>query len=313
MKELTERHADIRRFLLGQSSEESAEKTEERIFIEPDFAEEVRIVEGELIEAYRAGDLSAEERALFERKYLTSAAGRGTVAYEDAFIDFVRTKSEEKRGDAAAGEMAAASARPDAVIDATHRREESRRGALSSLLAPLWAPRRAAAFSLSAAFVLLLAVGIWLQSRRDSPPPDPARAERSARETELARLNADDAGPRGREVAAVTLSPAERNAGTTQRVAVGGDAPDGLVSFRLNLTQNAPGPYRAVFLDDHGNELFAVSNLSARDTPEGTQLRLLVPVGYFRGGDYQIALGRAAVGGTYAPEGSYTFRVTNAP
>lgn len=312
MKELTERHADIRRFLLGQVSEESAEKTEERIFVEPDFDEEVRIVEGELIEAYRAGDLSAEERALFERRYLTSAAGRVVVAYEDAFIDFVRMQSVERRGAAAAGSPVEASARPEAETDPARRREGPRRWNLSSLLAPLWATRRAAAFSLLAALVLLLAAGIWLQSRRHSPPPDPARVERSARETELARLNADDAVPRGREVAAVTLSPAERNAGTTQRVAVGGDAPDGLVSFRLNLTQNAPGPYRASFLDDRGNELFAVSNLSARDTPEGAQLRLLVPVGYFRGGDYQITLGRAADGGGYAPEGSYTFRVTNA-
>jgi hypothetical protein len=314
MEDPTERHAAIRRFLLGQVPEASAEQTEERIFADPDFAEEVRMVEGELMEAYRSGDLSLEERGLFELKYLTSPAGLRAVAYEDAFIDFVRAKSDEGRLAGEEVSRAEAAARPEAEAGEPRRRKAPRRGALAALLHAFRPSRRAAAFSVLAAVALLAAALVWLQSRRQAADPgrlNPAQAERPAREAELARLNADGPEPSGREVAAVTLSAAERNAGATQRAAVSDDRPDGLVTFRLNLARGTRGRYRALFFDDRQNELFAVSNLAARATAEDPHLWLVVPARYFTGGDYRIALIRTD-GGSHTQEGSYSFRVTRA-
>jgi len=309
MEDLTERHAAIRRFLLGQAPEASAEQTEERIFADPEFAEEVRMVEGELMEAYRSEGLSPEERGLFELKYLTSPAGLRAVAYEDVFIDFVRAKSEEGRRAGEEVSRAEAAAQPEAEAGVPRRRDAPRRGALATLLHPFWPSRRATAFSVLAAVVLLAAALVWLQSRR--PAADPAQAARPAREAELARLNSEGPEPRGREIATVTLSAAERNAGTMQRVAPEGDTPDGLVRFRLNLTRSTQGRYQALFIDDRQHELFAVSNLAARDTAEGPQLWLLVPARYFGGGDYRIALSLTG-DGPHTQEGSYSFRVTRA-
>src|ERR1700749_5202221 len=96
MLDFNKHAADIRQFLLGQLPEESAQRVDARIFAERDFAEEVEIVEGELIADYHENNLSPEERALFEQKYLTSAANIQVVDYESVFREFIRGKLKEE-------------------------------------------------------------------------------------------------------------------------------------------------------------------------------------------------------------------------
>jgi len=55
MRDFKEHHQTIRQFLLGQLSDDKAKEIEERIFAEGDFAEEVQIVENELITNYYEG------------------------------------------------------------------------------------------------------------------------------------------------------------------------------------------------------------------------------------------------------------------
>src|SRR5436853_1928493 len=92
MLDIKKQIVEIRQFLLGQLREEQAEQLEKRIFADRDFAEEIDIAESELITDYHENKLNPEERTLFERKYLTSAANVRVVDYEGIFREFIRGK-----------------------------------------------------------------------------------------------------------------------------------------------------------------------------------------------------------------------------
>jgi hypothetical protein len=68
--------ATIREYLLGHLSEDAQERLEERLMIEDDLFEELEISKGELVDDYRAGEFTREERHWFEQHYLASPEGR---------------------------------------------------------------------------------------------------------------------------------------------------------------------------------------------------------------------------------------------
>lgn len=317
MIELNRRNADIRQFLLGQIREEQAEQIEERIFDDPDFAEEVEIVEGELIADYRAENLSPEDRALFEQKYLKTAAGLQAVEYEEVFREFIRARAGEN-----APLREGPPGRPATVTPAA---EKDAAPAPSLKLQPEgWLPwlknlftRRTGFAGLAAAACLvLLAAGFWYLApwRQVRPGGDgPASAQRRAREAELARLNASAAmSTHFREGLSVDLKPMKRGGGTITRVQTGDLKQGDLIELSLSLAQSPAENYRAVVLDQESNELFAVPNLTAQNTADGPQVHLLVPAAYFKPGDYQINLSALNKNGGYEDLNSYALRVVEA-
>jgi hypothetical protein len=66
----------IRRYFLGDATEEEARRFEERVFTDVDFKTHALIVEDELFEDYAASLLSADEQAKFERHALRTAQSR---------------------------------------------------------------------------------------------------------------------------------------------------------------------------------------------------------------------------------------------
>ena len=68
--------AEIREYLLGRLSDEEQERIEQRLMVEDDLFEELEISKGEVIEEYRAGELTQSEREWFERHFLASTEGR---------------------------------------------------------------------------------------------------------------------------------------------------------------------------------------------------------------------------------------------
>lgn len=71
----------IRDYLLGHLSEEEQQRIEERLMVEDDLFEEFEISKGELVEEYRAGELSGTENQWFERHYLASTEGKKTYTF----------------------------------------------------------------------------------------------------------------------------------------------------------------------------------------------------------------------------------------
>jgi hypothetical protein len=308
--------AELRQLLLGQLPEEKASLLEERIFADADFAEMMEIIEGELIAEYRAGELSLEERALFERQYLTTDAGRREVKYEEGFDEFIHATIANNRDTlrherlAPLGEDAPPRVDGDAPTVAPEGAQPEN---FLTRLRSLFDTHPALIPSLAVTLLLLLTVGsLYFLTRRSTRPPgdEPLSAERRAAETDLARLNTDAAAsPRAEEVTTVDLQPLQRSGGETMpRIPVGNPARSNLLKLRLSLATAVSANYRAVFLDDRRNELFAISNLPARNTPDGPQVSLLVPAKYFKRGDYQIDLSVNKDGGYEV--NSYAFRIT---
>jgi hypothetical protein len=71
----------IREYLLGKLGEDEQEKIEERLMLEDDLFQELEIIKGELIEEYRDGELTSNERKSFENGFLSSPDGRQRYAF----------------------------------------------------------------------------------------------------------------------------------------------------------------------------------------------------------------------------------------
>ena len=73
---LSERdQARVREYLLGHLSDEERESFEQRLMVEDDLLEELEISKGEVIEEYRAGELTQTERQWLEGHFLASTEG----------------------------------------------------------------------------------------------------------------------------------------------------------------------------------------------------------------------------------------------
>jgi hypothetical protein len=317
MLDLKKQTVEIRQFLLGQLPEEETQQLENRIFADRDFAEEVDIVESELITDYHENKLNLEERAHFERKYLTSAANVQVVEYEGVFREFIRgkLKGENPLHKGRLGLVAMSSTESEAKVSPAQP-EQSKQGIRFSWLRRFFITRPVLAnLTAVASLLLLLAVGFWgLSSYLTRPSAgDAAQTERRAIEAELVRLNtAPSASIQITPEVAVDLKPTQRGGGTISRLRIGDFKRSGFILLRLELTQASSAHYRAVFLDDRGNELFAIQDLMAHNTSEGPQVQILVPTKYFRPGDYQISLSVPDKGGADEEVNSYALRIVGA-
>ena len=72
--------ARVRRYLLGQMSEDEVEALEGEYFAHAETLEQVWGIENDLVDAYVAGELAPAERSAFESHYLASPLHRDRVA-----------------------------------------------------------------------------------------------------------------------------------------------------------------------------------------------------------------------------------------
>ena len=292
MKLFTNEENTIRRFLLGQLPEQEQEQVEDRIFTDPDFADEVQIIEHELIADDRAGRLTEDDRRSFASKYSTKA-NQATIELERVFSEFVCTKAQS------AGSVEELRVDPPVV-----RQTIPERTGFWQRLIPALGP--AVVYPTAAVAVVLLVGAVWyLVSHYQRSAPS-----RAVIEAELARLNAPGAPPQS-VLSTVDLEIAQRSGGAMGRITRGTTSPDGVFEFYLNLAEMGSRKYRAVVFDDRRKELFAISDLTAQDSDAGPRIRLLIPFKYLSRGDYQIDLSVLNDDGGYDQVNSYAFRVVD--
>jgi len=161
----------IAEYLLGSLAEEKTERFDELSFTDDEFAERLRAVENDLVDAYARGELSGNKLERFKSFYLASPVRREKVRFAQVFQT---------------------SAAPAIVADQKIRafpdrfvadRFDSRRRFFAF-------PGRTLQWGLAAAASLLLAVGGWLafENLRMREQTHQAQAERAAlseREREL--------------------------------------------------------------------------------------------------------------------------------
>ncbi|HEX8500674.1 MAG TPA: hypothetical protein VF659_08790 [Pyrinomonadaceae bacterium] len=110
----TDIEGEIRRFLLGTLSEDARRRAEERLMAEEGFLEELSLAEGELIDDYVGGRLTAAEREAFERHFLSTEGRRSQLRFTRAlgrYADDAAALAARKSGAASSAPQDSAGAR----------------------------------------------------------------------------------------------------------------------------------------------------------------------------------------------------------
>jgi anti-sigma-K factor RskA len=155
----TDIQAEMRQFLLGALSEDARRKVEERLMTEEGFMEELTLAEGELIDDYVGERLSAAERTVFERHFLSTEERRQQLR-------FTRSLSRYANAHTPAGAAAADVAEPVATREPSPRPAPTFGERLRAFWVGLSTPARA---GLALACVAVIVGAVWL-ARPTAPP-----------------------------------------------------------------------------------------------------------------------------------------------
>jgi hypothetical protein len=85
----------IRQYLLGQLTDDSQQKIEERLLTEADFFEELEVQEDELIDEYLAGKLTIEEQGWFEKHFLATTERDQKLRFARALNRYVTASAHQ--------------------------------------------------------------------------------------------------------------------------------------------------------------------------------------------------------------------------
>lgn len=294
--------ATLVRYLVGRVSEEDTEQLDERSIVDGDFAERLRAVEHDLVDAYTNGELTGETLDGFRAQYLRSPAGLAQVEFAQAL-----------RGAATAGQASPA------------------RDAAGGRTVPWW--------QLVAAGLVLAAAGSLavdnFQLRRQMSAVDQARAElekrvqqlredvgrqrstTSATEEELARVREalasartqpSDGQPGAPPILALVLRAATREAAEIPQLAI----PTGVATVVLRLPLVAVEfPFYEAELRDLTSEtvIWRSGRLTAPAASARPLLPLTVRASVLVPRNYVMGLSGISTAGVAEPLDTYPFRV----
>src|SRR5215510_12613372 len=87
----------IRRYVLGQTTEEERQKLEEMMMEDNDLFDRTLLAEDEAVEEYLEGTMSADERKAFEESFLSTPDGRAQLKFARALKRNARNQLEFER------------------------------------------------------------------------------------------------------------------------------------------------------------------------------------------------------------------------
>jgi hypothetical protein len=241
-------------YLLGRLSPEQEDTVEIEYLGAADACDRLEAAEDELIDAYVAGRLAADDVPRFEERFLASPARRERVAFARALRTLVAQKAE----------------RP-----ATRR---------SWLLLPAAA---VVPVALAAGWSLLTVRDLRIEVTRQHEQQ--AARERESAEDHARIASLEQELTRSRPTAAIVtwrLAPGfERDATTPARLTVPADA--GGVRLQLSLATDATGPYVARVETAEGRVVAELHGLHARESG-GPVVEVVVPAASLPPGTYVV-------------------------
>jgi hypothetical protein len=259
-------NSELKRFLLGSESEKEAEEIGVRIISDTAFAEKMAFVEEDLIEDFLDDALTAEEKELFHKNFLTTAA-RVELLEETALLrNYARNHPSEVSA------RADEEKKPGGFFD-------SLREFLTLNLRPI------------AAVLIILVIGavVWRIAFYDA-------GGLSDIEKQYAALNANDlnnpsetANLSNKSLIAGTF----RDADSTAKLNSGNLTEK--VLFRLALpSDTSKNASFNLELVKGGQTVFRQSNLRVYQNPSGQELKVILPKSVLSKGNYQIKLSNGA-------------------
>jgi len=310
---------NIRRYLLGELSEQEQFEIEDRAFEDQKVLQEILTVEQDLIDDYVSGDIPEEKRQGFETHFLASAERRKKVAFAKALA---------------------------AVVN------ESPPTATSVATAPSWRTKLTAffirpvtAYSFAAASLLLFVVGSLLVVDRIRLHSELAqlRSAQESRIAQLRQLEKDLANERLRNdelmanrgtptqqtptpetqpesqqqpttpispvVVALSLFPGiSRGSNSVPQLSIAKDV--SLVRLQIGIDpQETYRRYRVELRTEKGQQVLAQGNLTALVGSNGRSIPLSVPASALTKGRYEVTLKGITESGTTEDVGFYYFEV----
>jgi hypothetical protein len=283
----------IRRYLLGELSEEETLRVEERFFTNRDFYEQILAVENELKYDYGQGHLSSQERQSFESRFLESSESRRRAEMTGVLLKEIAEAAPHI-------DRRPSDARVSRLAQAFRLRNPALQYALVALVLVMagtsaWFIYRTAHLRAELERAEVARVNGDEQMER-LLTEERARSEQLAQELERER-NKPGSSPGPTEkppllgtIASIALTPGiERDGGKVKKLRL---APE-VEQLRIQLDVRAEGEYesfRASLQTADGDEIWSRARLKAKRTPSGRFIFLTIDVSVLVPGDYVIIL-----------------------
>jgi hypothetical protein len=276
----------LMRYLVGRMDPQEQERIEQRYLSDPEFHEELRATERDLIDQYVHGELADAEA--FERNFLSSPQRRQRVEFARALMQSLETGSVRADGEA----------------------RDRERWWPPALFTSSWA------WQFAAASVVIL-VGGWLVLNWEGQPPAEQIAEAPRQPTQPSAQPAPSnesphpapPSPPGAApipIATFVLVPTlTRDSDQTPTLAI---ARDRDVRFQLSLEPGDYESYRVVVQTAESEEIWRQDGLKIVRTSSGDAIIVTLPGARFSDRDYIVRIGGVSVRGDVENAASYYFR-----
>lgn len=262
--------AKLKEFLLGIETDADAEEIGVRLIADREFGEKMSGAEEELVEEFLDGELTAEEKELFYRNYLTTPARRALLEETALLRSFAEAKLPE-------------------TLDNSSEQKKTV-GFFDGLKAFLAVNLR----PLAAAFLILIIAGIaWRVFLYDgSPALSPIEKEYAALNSKDLSGGAETAGLSSKSLIVGTFRD------TNPASALKSESLTDNVFFRLALAPDTPRDARFdLQLIRGGQTVFRQSDLRVYQNPNGQELKVILPKSVLPKGTYQLKLNDGATYG----------------
>jgi hypothetical protein len=207
MKQYLEQDAELRRYLLGESTLEERVSVEARLFLDDEYRSQLKTVEDELIDDYAYGELAESERERVKSRLLSKPGRREDLKIARAFKRYLSQNEDELVTPPVAPTA------DDRPASDTKELPPVRKGP-ASFLASLFQRHPVVGYALAAAVIIILSAVIWfsLESARrqgrspqlQAQQPTPQQSRPSEREQPGGEPQANQSTP-------------ERDVGVAQR------------------------------------------------------------------------------------------------
>lgn len=316
----------IRRFLLGEVTEQEREQVEMQLMTDRQYLDHILRREEGLIDEYVRGELGRNEREPFETHFLSAPERRDKLEFAESLNRYIAEARSLKPADTVVADSTAAGAR------------DARFWFVQPLTRPAIALLAVATLILIAGAVILLAENARLREQLLERQANLSQAEEGLRqqldeqmgrneelarqleqsrkemsriEQELARLNQEKS--RHREspeyiIASLILAPGSvRDKGQINRV----DLTTDIQQLRLELKLQGENyqSYRVEVRTVEGKSIWKEVNLKARQRAGEKTVVTMLPAGHLPEGDYLVTLSAAAPGRDYEEVATYYFTI----
>ena len=315
----------LRRYLLGEVSEEEREQVEERLMTDRQYFNHFLKTEEALIDEYVKGELNQDEKAPFENHFLSAPERQDKLAFSKSLNRYIAETNSRQSADASGADKQVPVSATTGVW--------------------LWQRQGRAVMAAMVLTILVLMTGIILllvenartkkqlleqtnshqaeeelrqlldeQRKRNEEllrQLEQAKNETAQIAQELDRLRQANGHAQERptsRLASLILAPGlVRDHGQTSQVMLSND----IQSLRLELKfdEEDYASYRVEVKTVEGKSLWRSGNLRARQGAEEKVIVAIVPASQLPEGDYLIALSAASPGRSYKEVSTYHFTV----